>query len=193
MNITQEEKTYNSDDDGGDDDKLIASQLWPETQAQNMHILYMSKHKSNKFDCGDFVHDIIKFREITGLIRFTHPFFPSSSTTSWPWLYTGQLFRAVTHTCILYNKNRKLEWGWYYQKKDSNQTTPEQEAKKQTNNWYMYCDIFLHLLSWKQCFSPTRRVCTISRLPNIQLFELSRSQTIQLICYFGLMKTQIAG
>ena len=38
----------------------------------------------------------------------------------------------------------------------------------------------------------SRRVCTISRLPNIQLFELSRSQTIQLICYFGLMKTQIS-
>ena len=38
-----------------------------------------------------------------------------------------------------------------------------------------------------------RPVFTISRLPNIQLFELSRSQTIQLICVFISPKLQLAG
>ena len=38
-----------------------------------------------------------------------------------------------------------------------------------------------------------RPVLTSSRLPNIPLFELSRSQTIQLICVFISPKLQLAG
>ena len=49
-------------------------------------------------------------------------------------------------------------------------------------NWYM----FMYNV-------PTRPVFTSSRLPNIPLFELSRSQTNQLMCVFISPKMQLAG